>query len=262
MAKYYLSAMLNGSPILTITSGKLKEIDDFIINNNFYNVESLFDYAKNYIDEELDNDDCIKFEIHYKNKGEIKTKPLFFEEELSDFYNSNELEYIYDLLSNDSEFKTQFDIKYVNQLVTIKRDTPISTIAHDYLHDFNHKTFSKLYNSLVSKRREDNRIVRVYNNNEELEMGERERIYSYTKQRDMYFDAYFWGKDLPSNKIMIKIDEYIDEFDDQMAHDPFPDQYRLYGKRIEDIEFIFQKPKKKTKKLTYENPNQLTWFDE
>lgn len=271
MAKYYLNAMLNDKVFLTITSGKLNEIDKFIMDNNIQNVEQLYNYIKDSVPEGL-NRDCIEFVIQYKYKGEVKQKQLLFKNELMNFRKCNNKSlYIYELLYKDKNFKNKFDSKYINRILIIRNEASILTYTRDYIQNFNFDTFDRLYYSLISRKKDIDLSNKTFENSEELEYALNQRKYSYTTERDMYFDAYFWGKKLPVSKIIVNTFIKEDEFDEEMLYDQNPDTYRLYGKKIEDIEseeileiekLKKNNVKKKEKKLIFENPKQLSFFDD
>jgi len=210
--------MLNDKVILTVTTGKLNEVDNFIIKNKISKVNDLYDYISDNIEFDL-NDDTLEFVIQYKHGGEIKNKPLLFSDELISFNKcDNKDTYIYELLVKDKRFKYNFDKKYINKLLNVTKNITLVDSARDYLYNMNQKTFSKLYYSLVSKKVEGNIKNKTYDNFEDLQNALEKRVYSYSKEREMYFDTYFWGKTLPINKIIVNNSEKIDEFDEQIKY--------------------------------------------
>lgn len=269
--------MLNDEIILTITSGKLNEVDNFIINNNIHNVEELYDYISHNIEQKL-RDDCIEFVIQYKYDGEIKTKPIVYKKELMNFRNcSNQADYIYKVLSKDTNFKEKFDTKYISELLNVNKKNSILTSASDYLHKFSYKTFSRLYNSLISRKKQTDLNNKVFETSEDLEYALNERKYSYTKQRNMYFDTYFWKQELPKTRLIVNNYEKEDEFDDQMKNDiNFSEGLRVngipYQKFIEHQESIadtsyeqmdeaeINNVKKHVKRKKIVDPNQIHFF--
>lgn len=282
MAKYYLNVMLNDKTVLTITSGKLREIDDFIIKNNIQNAEQLYDLIKDDLKYSM-KDDCVEFAIEYKHSGEIRSKRLMFKNDLLSFRGCHNREsYIYDLIEKDKYFKIKFDAKYINRLLRINKKTPITDIAREYISRLNRDTFGNIYNSLVSKRQESNTRGKYFENSEDFEDAQNQRKYSYSMQRDMYFDAYFYNKTIPTNKVIVKDNEKYDEFEELMLYgtntfegvkvDGIPyqefveiqdsniDSYYDDKVTIDKIKPIKKKSKVKVKKL--ENINQLSMFND
>ena len=268
VAKYYLNAMLNDNVILTVASGKLNDIDKFMVDNDIQDIEKLYDFIKDDIKERL-NGDCIEFIIQYKYNGEIKKKPVIFKKELLDFKNcKSKSSYIYDLLHKNKNFKNKFDSKYINRILIVKNESSILVSARDYLHNFSMDTFDRLYYSLISRKKEVDLSNQRFENSEELEYALNQRVFSYTMQRDMYFDVYFWNKQLPSVKIIVNNYKKEDEFDEEMLHDQNPDKYIVNGRTIDDTEefdvhnyqnkYIVQK----RKRLKKENPNQLSFLSD
>ncbi len=278
VAKYYLNVMLNDNPILTITSGKLKEVDDFLIDNNICNVEQLYEHIKDNINEKLSND-ILEFAIEYKYNGEIKTKPLIFKDELVVFKKCDtKADFIFQKLKKDKMFKKYFDRKYINKFIPMDKKTPIYYTAMDYIHNFNFKAFDSLYHSLMYKRVKSNLGNKKFTNAEDLENAMTDKKYSYTTDRDMYFTTYYFDKGLPERRLIVSNIEKPYELEEEIEYGVNATEgLRVngiqYEKFIEQQNTIFdiseevanssklQSVKKKVKTKKIDIPNQISFFE-
>lgn len=274
MAKYYLNVMLNDNPILTITSGKLKEIDDFLIDNDICNVEKLYEHIKDNINEKL-CDDYLEFAIEYKYNGEIKTKPVIFKNELKEFRKCDtKSDFIFKKLKQDKMFKEYFDRKYIERLAFYDVKISIWYKAMDYIHNFNCNSFKSLYNSLIVKKDRKALLNRTFENSEDLEQALTAKKYSYTTERDMYFAAYYFDKGLPERRITVTNIEKPYEFEEEIEYGVNATEgLRIngipYNKFIEQENLVYdnineslntQSVKRKVKNKKNELPNQISFF--
>lgn len=276
MAKYYLNVMLNDNPILTITSGKLNEIDNFIIDNDVCDVNNLYKLIENNIDENLSND-VLEFAIEYKYDGKIKTKPLIYKNELKEFRKCDaKADFIFQAIKRDKLFKDYFDKKYIDKFIPMEKKTPLYYSAKEYKYNFSFNAFNDLYHSLMYKKVKTNLVNKRYNNAEELDQAIHDKKYSYTTERDMYFTAYYFDKGFPERKITVSNIEKPYEFEEEIEYGTNATEgLRIngisYNKFIEHQNEIFNnyetsnnlqtqivKHKEKTKKN--ELPNQISFF--
>ena len=194
----------------------------------------------------------------------------------------NNINNIYELLKRDKDFKNKFDSKYINSLIYMKTKTKVLDNAYDYLHEFSSKTFSKLYFSLVSRKKENDIKNKSFENFEDLEAALEERKYSYTKEREIYFMAYFWRKLYPNNKLIVNNSEIIDEFDEQrkyglntlerlkvngISYDKFMEMQEqiIDDYNNENNDYIEKNEKnnvkKKVKRIKKQDSSQFSFFD-
>jgi len=264
MSKYYLNVELNSETIMVVTSGKLSEIDKFIVKNNINNANDLYNIISDRIESKINNNDTIEFLIEYKHKGEIKQVPIVYKNDLVVFYkNNDDSEFIYNLIQKDDKFKNKFNEKYLNGILKIKEKNSILEYAKSYIKKSSYDNFKILYNALISRKKNNDLDGKSFENAEELEEALTEKVYSYSKRRKLFFDAYFFKKAIPNNKVVVNKYEYEDEFDNEMINDQLPDEYKVteYKTRDELSHFDEENSLVKKKVINDVYPNQISVWD-
>lgn len=244
MTKYYLNAYLNDQLVGTLSQGQLVDIDDYIVNNKINNVGDLYNQIKSQLKDRIIGEN-LEFVIQYEHNKEIKTVPIIFNQELS-YYRScpSKEKFIYKKMCENDDFKKLFEYKFINHLVEMSVSSKIYKRVKAYFDNFNEKTFGSLYNSLAINSKSKNLDSKKFDTVSEYEEALETRTYKYKEQRNMFFYAYFFGKNLPKTNVLVSklskdkekemLNDYsMDEFEEQMKFDPNPDDgYRLYGKSV------------------------------
>jgi len=256
VSKYYLKIYFENRNSEILTSGSLEQIDSFIIENNIYDVNDLYEYVQNGHTKDIVGN--ISFKIEYKHKDQIKEKTIFYKKSLDNFRKNDFISHeIHELIENDDNFKKKFFAKYFKDILEDGTATPILKYISKYLKVKNQNSFDAFYYAYITKKK--TKYQNIDNDKEEVQV-----LYSYTKKRNFFefINVYKYGKE--ETKIYIQKD---DAFDELSFHDQNPDM----GLRIPEVEEPRKYPEdeeieeiksvKKLRKTPKIDEKQISFFD-
>jgi len=256
VSKYYLKIYFENGNSEILTSGSLEQVDSFIIENNIYDVNDLYEYVQNGHTKDIVGN--ISFKIEYKYKEQIKEKIIFYKNSLKSFRKNDYIsQEIHELIEKDDNFKKKFFAKYFKDILEDGSATPILKHISKYLKTKDQNTFDGFYYACITNKK--NKYKNVDNGHEEVEV-----TYSYTKKRNFFefINVYKRGKD--DTQIYIQKE---DEFDEQFFHDQNPDmglripEVKEPRKYLEDEEIEGIKSVKKLRKTPKIDEKQISLFD-
>ena len=269
MSKYYLKIYFENGNSEIITKGSLEQVDNFIIDNDIYNDDDLYEYCIPNLSKHFEGQ--ISFKIEYKYNEQIKEKPLFFKATLNRFRNNHITDEIHELIMKDENFKREFFKKYFQDILSADKNVPILKYVSKYIKEPNQKTFNQFYYSYITSKK----TQKTSSNNTALatksvkkplyiEYGEMETqiTYSYSKKRNLFefLDIYKYGNF--NHHILIPKE---DEFDELLFHDQNPDTGLIIPKFEENKEFVEEEKEissvKMLRKTPKVNENQISVFD-
>ena len=124
MEKFALILSVNGEVQQPILVDSIEKIDEFIMKNNIFDVESLFNYVIK--DEQKSNNSEYSFEIYSMEKKKKKL-PILYKDDIYGltclYYSMNDLgDRIFKKVIDDSDFSLKFYNRYVFPLTNISEE--------------------------------------------------------------------------------------------------------------------------------------------
>ena len=259
---YKFVCVIDNVSSIVLESGSLRDIDDFILQNNINSADDLISFIDmDYVDDISQ----LRFSIIYKKDGEVREKSILYKDDILSL-RKNKIQIIIDKLKNDEELRNNFYDKYIRGYlngIAIRYANKSSYVTPD-----NIKEISKIIDKLITKK--------IQHTKEELEMlppSERYEIETgrltrtttdYNKLRSMYTFVF----DIPkSNIVTTKRGNKLsgNEFEELMMHDQSPDDRIRYPEDyiIEDNNEMNNNKVMSKKHKIKQNPfkNQISIFD-
>lgn len=264
--KYKLICIANDKEVIKIFGGSLKSIDEYIYKNNIYDINDLSKVVPN-------NNfySKMEFKIIYNYKKETREKTILYKDEIR--YNiEDRMNYIKNKFFNNSTFQQRFLDKFVYPILKIPNDIKLKQFAKNLIiYPCKNGNFERFLNTYTDKYKKiTEKELQQMTSSEQTEIAEQNYIKVY-KDYKILRDIYVFALGKKRNAEILdftKFAKFTNEFDELQAHDQNPDMGIRYPKYYirDDEEIKENKPKekilkKKRKKRTYTDENQISMFD-